>query len=177
VRLDFLLMSFAYGFSAAVLTLVGMATGARRPERVRGYVVSAGTTIAGLLALPGLVLWWRPGLWLGLFTGEAAIHAVGAEYFRTIGPSYPFVGVSMVLAFAFQGLGRAVVPLVWTVVRVAIVLALAVAGTGWLGWSERQVFATIAVSNVVSAAVMVVLFVRVEQAMRQPRDTAGRTGS
>src|SRR5205814_493248 len=33
-RFDFLLMSFAYGFGAAVLTLVGMATGARRHERV-----------------------------------------------------------------------------------------------------------------------------------------------
>ena len=40
-RLDFLLMSFGYGLSAAVLTLVGMATGANRPDRVQAFVTRA----------------------------------------------------------------------------------------------------------------------------------------
>src|SRR2546429_5974099 len=40
-RLDFLLMAFGYGFGAAVLTLVGMATGARRPDRARPFVTRA----------------------------------------------------------------------------------------------------------------------------------------
>src|SRR5713101_3777036 len=47
-RLDFLLMSFAYGVGAAVLTLVGMATGAQRPDRAVTYVTRAGAIIVGL---------------------------------------------------------------------------------------------------------------------------------
>src|SRR6058998_4180760 len=112
-RLDFLLMSFAYGVGAAVLTLVGMATGARRQDRVRAFVTRASAIAAVLLAVPGLLLCWRPALWFGLFTDDPGIQAVGAQYFRIIGPSYPFLGISMVIAFAFQGLGRATIPLAW----------------------------------------------------------------
>ena len=168
-RLDFLLMSFGYGFGAAVLTLVGMATGARRTDQVRAFVTrAAGITIL-LLAVPGLLLCWRPALWLGLFTDDPGIHAVGAQYFRIIGPSYPFFGISMVIAFAFQGLGRATIPLAWMTVRVVAVLAVAVLCTHGLGLGERAVFTTIAVGNVVSAAGMVVLFAVTERRLRAAR--------
>jgi putative MATE family efflux protein len=159
-RCDFLLLSFAYGVSAAMLTLVGMASGARRPDLVRGFVLRACAIIVVLLALPGLLLSWRPELWIGLFTSDPGILAVGASYFRLIGPSYPFVGVAMVSAFAFQGLGRATTPLVWMAFRVAGVLAVALACTQLLGLGERAVFAAIAGGNVVSALVMAGLLAR-----------------
>jgi putative MATE family efflux protein len=165
-RLDFLLMSFAYGFGAAVLTLVGLATGARRPERVRAYVARAGAVMVALLAVPGLLLCWRPMLWLGIFTHDPGIDAVGTQYFRIIGPSYPFVGISMVVAFALQGLGRATAPLVWMVVRVVGVLGVALVCTQWLGMADRAVFATVAVGNVLSAIVMLLLFLRIQHRMQ-----------
>ena len=165
-RLDFLLLSFAYGFGAAVLTLVGMATGARRLDRMRAFVLSAGAITVVLLAVPGFVLCWRPDLWIGLFTDDAAIHTVGAEYFRMVGPSYPFLGISLVIAFAFQGLGRATIPMMWTILRVAGVLSTAVVCTRWLGLGERAVFATIAAGNVVSSAGMIVLFWYAERRFR-----------
>jgi putative MATE family efflux protein len=165
-RFDFLLMSFAYGFAAAVLTLVGLTTGARRPDRARVYVVRAGACIVSLLAVPAIVLWWRPGLWIDLFSTDPEIHAVGAAYFRIVGPSYPFVAVSMVLAFAFQGLGRAVVPLVWMTVRVVGVLTAAIVATRWLGLGERAVFAAVSVGNVVSSLVMLTLFALTERRIR-----------
>jgi len=165
-RLDFLLMAFGYGFGAAVLTLVGMATGARRPDRARAFVTRAAAITVVLLAVPGLLLCWRPALWLGLFTQDAGIHAVGAQYFRVIGPSYPFLGISMVIAFAFQGLGRATIPLAWMVVRVVGVLAAALVCTQGLGLGERAVFTTIAAGNVVSAAGMVALFLLTDRRLR-----------
>src|SRR2546427_9427278 len=116
-------MAFGDGFGAAVLALAGMAPGARRPARARAFVTRAAAITVVLLAVPGLLLCWRPALWLGLFTNDAGIHAVGTQYFRIIGPSYPFLGVSMVIAFAFQGLGRATIPLAWMIVRVVAVLA------------------------------------------------------
>ena len=166
-RLDFLLMSFGYGFGAAVLTLVGMAVGARRLDRVQAFVGRAAAITTVLLAVPGLLLCWRPALWLGLFTDDPGIHAVGAQYFRIIGPSYPFFGITMVIAFAFQGLGRATIPLAWMIVRTIGVLAVAVLCTRVLGLGERAVFTTIAVGNVVSAAAMVTLFVLTERRLRE----------
>jgi Na+-driven multidrug efflux pump len=165
-RLDFLLMSFGYGFGAAVLTLVGLATGARRLDRVHGFVVRAAAITVVLFAIPGLLLWWRPALWLGLFTDDPGIHQVGAQYFRIVGPSYPFVGISMVIAFAFQGLGRATIPLAWMIIRMVGVLAVAIVCTQWLGLGERAVFTSIAVANVLSAGVMITLFVLTERRLR-----------
>jgi putative MATE family efflux protein len=175
-RLDFLLMSFGYGFGAAVLTLVGMASGARRLDRMRAFVVTGAALSAIVLAIPGLLVCWRPGLWLDLFTRDAAIHAVGTQYFRLIGPSYPFVGITMVVAFAFQGLGRATVPLAWTTVRVALVLGAAVVCTHGLGLGERAVFSSIAAANVVSAVVMTVLFIATERRLRTARSEAPLVG-
>jgi len=165
-RLDFLLMSFGYGLAAAVLTLVGMATGANRHDRVRAFVNRAAAITVVLLGVPGLLLCWRPALWLGLFTDDAGIHAVGAQYFHIIGPSYAFVGVSMVIAFAFQGLGRATIPLAWMIARVVAVLAAAVVCTHALGLGERAVFTTIAMGNLASAAGLVALFFLTERRMR-----------
>jgi putative MATE family efflux protein len=168
-RLDFLLMSFGYGFGAAVLTLVGLATGAQRLDRVRAFVVHACAITVVFLAVPGLLVCWRPSLWLGLFSGDAGVHAVGTQYFRLIGPAYPFVGISMVIAFAFQGLGRATIPLAWTIVRVVGVLGGAIVCTHGLGLGERAVFAIIALGNLVSAAGMTVLFVLTERGLRAAR--------
>jgi putative MATE family efflux protein len=165
-RMDFLLMSFGYGFGAAVLTLVGLAAGAGRVDRMRAFVTRASAITVVVLAVPGLLLCWRPALWLGLFTDDAGIHAVGAEYFRVIGPSYPFVGISMVVGFAFQGLGRASIPLAWTIVRVVGMLGVAIFCTHGLGLGERAVFTTIAASNVVSAGAMVALFRATERRLR-----------
>jgi hypothetical protein len=81
-------------------------------------VLRAGVCIVALLSVPAVILWWKPGLWIGLFSHDPEIQAVGAAYFRLVGPSYPFVAVSMVLAFAFQGLGRATIPLAWMTIRV-----------------------------------------------------------
>ncbi len=159
-RCDFLLLSFAYGVSAAMLTLVGMASGARRPDLVRGFVVRAAALIVVLLAVPGLILSRHPSLWIGLFTRDPGILEVGESYFRLIGPSYPFVGVAMVSAFAFQALGRATTPLVWMAIRVFGVLAVALLCTHGLGLGERAVFASIAGGNIVSAIVMSALLAR-----------------
>jgi Na+-driven multidrug efflux pump len=156
-------MSFAYGFAAAVLTLVGLATGARRPDLARVYVIRAGACILLLLSLPAAVLCWQPHLWMDLFSHDPEVHEVGALYFRIVGPSYPFVAVSMVLAFAFQGLGRATIPLVWMAVRVVGVLAVSIVCTRSLGMGERAVFIAVSVANGLSAIVMLALFLATER--------------
>jgi Na+-driven multidrug efflux pump len=165
-RFDFLLLTLVYGCGAAVLTLVGLATGARRPDRAMAYVVRAGAMMVTVLAVPSALLCWRPALWFNIFTQDPAIQAVGEQYFRIIGPSYPFIGVSMVIAFAFQGLGRATAPLVLMSTRVVGVLAVALVCTQWLGMGDRAVFITVAVGNVVSAGLMTTLFVRAQRAIR-----------
>lgn len=176
-RLDFLLLSVVFGVASAVLTLVGLATGAGRQDRVVEYVRAASTLIAAVLAAPAALLWWRPSLWTGLFTTDPGIRAVGEGYFSLVGPSYPFVGVSMVLAFAFQGLGRATAPLAVMATRMPAVLAVAIACTRWLGLGERAVFAAIAAGNVIAAVVLGVAFLRLQGTLATTADAGdGRDG-
>ena len=127
--------------------------------------------IVVLLLVPAAVLWWHPALWIGIFTQDAQIQAVGAHYFRIIGPSYPFVGLSMVLAFAFQGLGRATAPLAWMVVRVAGVLIAATLCTRVFGLGDQAVFTTVAVANVASTVVLYWLFARTRRHIGEHRAT------
>ena len=162
-RLDFLLLSFAYGFGAAVLTLVGMATGAHRPEKTRIYVLRAGAMIVLLQGALGLLLFHRPEIWFNLFTHDPDLLEVGARYFHWIGPSYPFVGVAMVLSFAFQGLGRATIPLAWMSLRVVAVVSVSLLCTQYFGLDDSAVFATVAIGNMLSAVIMSFLFWRVER--------------
>jgi putative MATE family efflux protein len=157
-RLDFVLMSLAYGVASSVLTLVGLATGAVRPDRVRAVVARGAAIVAVVLAVPALLLVWRPALWIGMFTDDPGIHAVGATYFRIVAPTYPVLGVGMIVAFAFQGLGRATLPLAVMIVRVAAVLVVAIVCTGVLRLGEVAVFTTIAVGNVAGALVLLALF-------------------
>ena len=94
--------------------------------------------------------------WLGagLFTAAADIHAVGSSYFAFVGPSYPFVIASMVIATAFQGLGRATVPLTVMAIRVVLVLVTALA----LGSTADTIFAIIAAGNVCGCLALAWLF-------------------
>jgi putative MATE family efflux protein len=168
-RLDFVLMSFGYGVGAGVLTLVGMATGAARADRVRAFVACGVTIAVALLAVPGLVVYWRPELWLGMFTADPEVHAIGTRYFRIVGPTYPLLGATMVIAFAFQGLGRATVPLVVTVARVGGVLLAALVCTRTLALGEGAVFGSIAVGNALAAVALVALFVATEHRLQSVR--------
>jgi Na+-driven multidrug efflux pump len=127
---------------------------------VRRYVVQSALIAAGVVALPAVVVTLRPALWIGLFTDAPPIHAIGADYFHLIGPTYFFLVVSMVVASAFQALGRAVVPLAVMIARVALVLAAALLATHVFAAGAGTVFAIIATANVASCLVLVLLFRR-----------------
>lgn len=164
-RLDFLLLTLCYGTGTAVLSLVGLATGAGRADLVSGYALRAVGLMAAVVSVPAVVLIVTPRVWFGLFTTDPAIEAVGETYFRTIGPSYPFLMVSMTLAFAFQGLGHATTPLVTMGLRVgsAVGGALLLAR---LGYGADAVFVLLAAGQVVSAVLMLMLFARTVRGLR-----------
>jgi len=161
-RLDFLILTLAFGVGSAVLTLVGLAAGAGDLHRVAALVSRAVALVAVMLSLLSVLLIWKPGIWLAIFTREPEILATGGIYLRILAPSYPFLGMSMACAFTFQGLGRAVFPLVLVTVRTAIVVTAAVclAALGAPVWS---IFLAMATGNVASSAI---LYVRLRSLLR-----------
>jgi len=157
-RLDFLLFSLGFGVAAAALTLIGMASGAGRHDLITRYVIQSALVAGAVVAVPAVVVIWRPQLWVGLFTSAPDIGAVGASYFHYVAPSYVFVVTSMVVGSAFQGVGRATVPLTVMVVRVALVIGAAISATRFLGAGADAIFAIIAAGNLCSCLALIALF-------------------
>ena len=67
----------------------------------------------------------------------------------------------MVVASSFQALARAVVPLVVMVARVALVLAAALLAINVFHARAQTIFAIIAIANVTSCLVLILLFRRI----------------
>jgi Na+-driven multidrug efflux pump len=152
-RLDFVILTLAFGVGSALLTLVGLAAGAGDLARVSALLTRAVGMVASMLALLAALLFWKPSIWLGLFTADPAIVAIGDAYLRIVAPTYPFVGAAMASSFAFQGLGRAVFPLALVTVRTAIVVSAAIALARFEG-PVSAVFALMAAGNVASSAIL-----------------------
>ena len=126
-RLELLLVPTVFGIGAAMTAMVGTAVGAgdlARAERVAWSGAAVAALVTGAGGLVG-ALW--PDLWLGLFTGDAAVLATGRQYLERVGPCYWAFGLGLSLYFASQGAGRMAWPTAAGVARL-----LTAAGGGWL---------------------------------------------
>jgi putative MATE family efflux protein len=157
-RLGLVLFTLGYGVAAAALTLVGMAFGAERPRLVTRYAWQTTAVALGAVLVPVAVVVLWPQVWFGLFTGDAAIHAVGRDYLHVVGPSYLFAVAAMVLGSCFQAVRRAGPPLILASIRVAVVIAAAIAVARWLADGAVAVFLVIACGNVFAALSLAVWF-------------------
>ena len=127
VRLEYLQIPIVFGFGSALVTMVGTNVGAgnmARAQRIAWVGAGLATAVTGSIGLGGALF---PELWLGLFSTDATVLAIGATYLRIVGPTYGFFGLGLALYFASQGAGRLLWPLLAGMIRLLIA-----AGGGWL---------------------------------------------
>jgi putative MATE family efflux protein len=127
VRLEYLLYPLAFGLGAGVIAMVGTNIGAGNVARAARIGWTAATLAAGVTGCIGLFGALAPGAWSGLLTTDPQVHALAADYLVVVGLSYPFLGLGLVLASAFQAAGRPLWPLIGIAGR-----ALVVAAGGWV---------------------------------------------
>ena len=94
--------------------------------------------------------------WLGQFSSEPAVLAVGARYLQIVGPTFALFGLGLALYFAAQGSGHLLLPLLAGLVRLGIVVCV-----GWvvvyvLHAPLEWLFATIALGFTFYAAAQAV---------------------
>src|SRR3989442_15623068 len=138
----------------SLVTMVGTNIGAGRLVRARRVAwVGAGLAamVTGSIGLFGACF---PHLWLGLFSTNPEVLAVGTTYLRIVGPTYGCFGLGLALYFASQGAGRLLWPLLASGARLVIA-----AGAGWMAirWgtgSLPTLFAPIAVALIVYAMIV-----------------------
>jgi Na+-driven multidrug efflux pump len=139
-RLEFLLIPMVFGLGAAMTSMVGINVGAGRIDRAERIGWLGGFSAAAVTGAAGLVLAVAPGLWLGLFTDDAAIWAAGESYLRIVGPAFAFQGLGLSLYFASQGAGTVVWPVAATVLRFVVGVGGALLGVRYFGLGLELVY-------------------------------------
>jgi putative MATE family efflux protein len=127
IRLELLMYPLSFALGSATVALVATQIGAGAHTRARriGWTAAALSSLLGLV-FAGVALSLPHG-WMALFTRDPAVIAAGAAYLRTMGLSYPVLGLGFGLVFALQGAGQVLWPFVAGAARLAVV-----AGGAWL---------------------------------------------
>ena len=148
-RLEYLQIPLVFGMGSALVAMVGTNVGAGQLARAERVAWTGAGLAAAVTASIGLLAAVFPRAWLGLFTADPQVQAVGTTYLMIVGPAYGFFGLGLALYFASQGAGRLAWPLTAGFAR----LTLAAAG-GWVagyafGWGLPGIFTAMALALVV----------------------------
>jgi MATE family, multidrug efflux pump len=127
VRLEYLLYPLAFGLGAGVIAMVGTNIGAGnvlRAERIAWIAAALAAGVTGCIGLFGITM---PDVWINLFTNVPEVHILAASYLVIASLAYPFLGLGLILASAFQAAGRPLWPVLAITGRAAVV-----AFGGWI---------------------------------------------
>ena len=148
IRVMMFTMMPAWGMSNAAATLVGQNLGAQQPERAEASVWQIGWYNMAYLLLIALLFFAFPRQIVGIFSADANVIAIGAEWLRILSYSLFVYGWWMVSVQAFNGAGDTKTPtwinvvFFWLIqIPLAWVLAL------HLGLQETGVFWAVFVSE------------------------------
>ena len=151
-RLEYLQIPLVFGLGSALVPMVGTNVGAgqiARAERIAWTGAGLAAVVTGSIGLAAAV---APRAWLGLFTADPRVQAVGATYLVIVGPAYGCFGFGLALYFASQGAGRLAWPLTAGFARLTIAAAGGWLGGHVLGWGLPGIFAAMALALAVFAA-------------------------
>ncbi len=153
-RLEYLLIPLVFGLGSGLVTMVGTNVGAGQIARAERVAWVGAALAAGLTGALGLGAALFPRLWLGLFSADPAVLAVGTRYLAIVGPVYGFFGLGLALYFASQGAGRLAWPLAAGFTRLVVAALGGWAAIHWLGSGPSGLFAAMAAAIVVFGAIV-----------------------
>jgi putative MATE family efflux protein len=125
-RLEYLLIPLVFGFGAPLVAMVGTNIGAGRIRRAQRIAWTGALICFAMTEAIGLLAAAFPEPWIGLFSRDPGVIAMGSLYLHRVGPLYGAFGGGMALYFSSQGAGRMAWPLAAGVLRIVVA-----AGGGW----------------------------------------------
>src|SRR4051794_9635035 len=144
-RLEYIMQPIAFGFGTAIVAMVGTNWGARQYGRARRVAWTGTGIIAVVCGTLGSIIALQPGIWLGLFSNDAEVVRVGANYLRIVGPAYGCFGLGLGLFFVCQGYGRGFAAMLANAVRLLVNAGAGLVTIYWLDLGASGLFAAIAV--------------------------------
>ncbi len=161
-RMVHLFMLPALGISSAITTIVGQSLGADKVKRAKESVLLGLKIIIGFLT-PAMILIAYYGKYIMIFfiPHDPLVHEIGAKMFHIVGPSVIFFAIFRIYAGAFQGSGHTMPVMITSLLRIWIVrLPLVWLFSIRMGWGHFGVWWGMLSSNVFTAALMFILYLR-----------------
>ncbi|MFL6304170.1 MAG: MATE family efflux transporter [Candidatus Sulfotelmatobacter sp.] len=168
-RLEYIMQPIAFGFGTAIVAMVGTNWGAQQYDRARRIAWTGAATIALLCGTIGALVALQPGIWLGLFSEDAAVARFGATYLEIVGPVYVCFGLGLGLFFVSQGFGRGFTAMIANAVRLLVSAGAGLAAVYWLDLGTTGLFTAIAAGFCIYAVLTALVVVRT------PRPTPAST--
>src|SRR5262249_9501992 len=137
VRLEYLLYPLAFRLGAGVIAMVGTRIGAGTCARAECVAWTAAAVAAAVTGCIGLFGATSPDTWVSLFSNVQEIHVLAAGYLVISCVAYPFLGLGLTLASAFQAAGRPMWPL-FAITSHALVVAVGGWGCGHINWAGLE---------------------------------------
>jgi putative MATE family efflux protein len=147
-RLDYIQIPLLFGLGTALVTMVGVNIGAGQMVRARRIAWIGAALAFGVTELIGLTVAIFPHAWLGLFSDDPEVLALGTLYLRNVAPVYGAVGVGMALYFASQGAKRVLLPVLAGTVRMIIAAFIGWSVVVWFGAGLSTLFQMTALAAV-----------------------------
>jgi len=157
-RLDYLQIPLIFGLGTALVTMVGVNIGAGQEARARRIAWIGATLAFGVTQLIGIVAWIFPHAWLGLFSGDPQVLAMGTLYLQNVAPVYGAVGLGLALYFASQGAKRVLFPVLAGTVRMIVAGLAGWLAVIWFGVGLTTLFQIVALASVAYGGLTVAAF-------------------
>ncbi len=159
-RIDMLVQMPVIGISSGLVTMVGMFVGAKNFKRARWVTNYAMKVSIFIMSAVGILFFVIAEYLMMIFTSDAHVIALGAQYVRIVVLSYPFIAISMMVYSSFQGAGRGMPSLVLTFFRTILLSApLAYIFAFVYGMGPVGVWVGIASSSFLSALAALIWYV------------------
>jgi putative MATE family efflux protein len=163
-RLEYILIPIAAGIGFAIVAMVGTNWGAKQFERARRIAWVGGATSAAVCGAVGAFFAFFPRLWMGLFTEDAEVVAIGVTYLHVVGPIYTLYGLGMAMYFGAQGVGRVVLAVLANAARLLVSAAGSLVALVWFGAGASGFFAAVAAGFITYGVLTAGAFVRAARA-------------
>jgi len=170
-RLEYILQPVAFGFGTATVAMVGTNWGAQQYRRAREIAWTGATTVAVVCGTIGLIVAFKPALWIGLFSDDAEVARLGTLYLRIVGPAYLLLGLGFGLFYVTLGIGRAVAAMNANAVRMIASAGGGLVAIYWFDLGVAGFFASVAAGFCLYAGMLVhtVFSLKVPEAPSAPR--------
>lgn len=147
-RLDYIQIPLIFGLGTAMVTMVGHNIGAGQMARARRVAWVGAALAFGMTEVIGLAAVIFPHAWIGLFSDDPQVQAMGTLYLRTVAPVYGAVGLGLALYFASQGAKRVLYPVLAGTVRMIIAAFIGWSAVAWFGAGLSTLFQITALAAV-----------------------------